>query len=123
MPSKTPKQARFMKAIAHGWKPSGKKGPSKKVAKDFVAADARKKKSKPKLKMQMGGLARVMASPRFQQGRPQGAQQGAPRPPRGRPGGLDLQRPAVKQTSPQPGGALQRAIQSRGAQRMPNLGR
>ena len=40
MPSKSEKQHRFMEAIAHGWKPKGKKGPSKKVAKEFVAADA-----------------------------------------------------------------------------------
>jgi hypothetical protein len=25
-----------MAAIAHGWKPSGKKGPSKKVAREFI---------------------------------------------------------------------------------------
>lgn len=40
MPSKTPKQARFMAGIAHGMKPKGGKGPPVKVAKEFNAADA-----------------------------------------------------------------------------------
>lgn len=44
MPSKTPKQAAFMRAVAHGWKPKGKKAPPVAVAKEFVAADKRKKK-------------------------------------------------------------------------------
>ena len=39
MPSKTPKQARLMRAVAHGWKKPGGGGPSKAVAKEFVAAD------------------------------------------------------------------------------------
>ncbi len=46
MPSTSGKQARFMQAVAHGWKPKGKKGPGVKVAREFVAADAGK--SKPK---------------------------------------------------------------------------
>jgi hypothetical protein len=47
MPSKTPAQAAFMRAVAHGWKPPGGGGPSVKVAKEFVAADERKPR-KPK---------------------------------------------------------------------------
>lgn len=43
MPSKTAKQARLMKAVAHGWKPDRIKGPSKAVAKDYAKADQRKK--------------------------------------------------------------------------------
>lgn len=46
MPSSSPKQARLMAAIAHGWKPpksSGIKIP-RKVAKEFNRADARKRK-------------------------------------------------------------------------------
>ena len=39
MPSKTEKQARFMKAVAHGWKPRHAKAPPVGVAKEFVAAD------------------------------------------------------------------------------------
>jgi len=40
MPSKTPKQARTMRAIAHGWKPTGSaKGIPVKVAKEFAAVD------------------------------------------------------------------------------------
>lgn len=44
MPSKTKKQADFMRAVAHGWKPTGGKAPPVSVAKEFVAADKRKKK-------------------------------------------------------------------------------
>lgn len=32
-----------MEAVAHGWKPKGKKAPPKSVAREFVAADAAKK--------------------------------------------------------------------------------
>ena len=40
MPSKTPKQAKFMRAIAHGWTPSRMKSPpSRAVAQEFVDAD------------------------------------------------------------------------------------
>lgn len=39
MPSKNKKQHNLMEMIAHGGKPSGGKGPSPKVAKEFVAAD------------------------------------------------------------------------------------
>lgn len=48
MPSKTPKQAKFMRAVAHGWKPSGTKAPPVKVAKEFTAADKGKRFSKGK---------------------------------------------------------------------------
>ena len=72
MPSKTPKQARFMRAIAHGWKPSRMKNPpSQAVAREFMKADQRKG-------MWEGGLApmsdiiqRGMAPGlRFQEGGP-----------------------------------------------------
>lgn len=44
MPSKTPKQAKVMSAVAHGWKPKGSAaGIPVKVAKEFHAADAGKK--------------------------------------------------------------------------------
>lgn len=43
MPSKSPAQARLMRARAHGWKPDRIKGPSVKVAKEFVAADKKAK--------------------------------------------------------------------------------
>lgn len=39
MPSRSKKQARLMRAVAHGWKPTRIKGPSRKVAREFVAAD------------------------------------------------------------------------------------
>lgn len=39
MPSTSKKQAHFRSAIAHGWKPTGEKGPSKAVAKEFHSAD------------------------------------------------------------------------------------
>jgi hypothetical protein len=41
-PSKTPKQAKFMKAAANSPKFAKEAGVSQKVAKDFVAADKRK---------------------------------------------------------------------------------
>ena len=43
MPSKSPAQAKLMRARAHGWKPDRIKGPSVKVAKEFVAADKKAK--------------------------------------------------------------------------------
>ncbi len=39
MPSKTPKQHRFMEAVAHSPKFAKKAGVPTKVGKDFVAAD------------------------------------------------------------------------------------
>ena len=39
MPSSTPKQARFMAAVAHGFKPTGTKAPPVDVAKEFNEAD------------------------------------------------------------------------------------
>jgi hypothetical protein len=41
MPSKSPAQAKLMRAVAHGWKKPGG-GPSQAVAKEFVSADQRK---------------------------------------------------------------------------------
>lgn len=41
MPSKTPKQARYMRAVAHGMKPRGGGGPSREVAEEFEHADER----------------------------------------------------------------------------------
>jgi hypothetical protein len=41
MPSKSKKQAKFMRAVAHGWKPTRSKGPSPEVAREFVRADKR----------------------------------------------------------------------------------
>lgn len=44
MPSHSPKQAKTMSAIAHGWRPTGKAANIPvKVAKEFHAADAGKK--------------------------------------------------------------------------------
>ena len=40
MPSSTPRQARLMAAVAHGWKKPGGGGPSVEVAKEFNDADA-----------------------------------------------------------------------------------
>ena len=39
MPSSSAKQARFMAAVAHGWKPDKTKAPPVEVAKEFNAAD------------------------------------------------------------------------------------
>ena len=44
MPSKTKKQAKFMKIAAHNSKFAKKAGISQKVAKEFNRADSRKKK-------------------------------------------------------------------------------
>lgn len=43
MPSKTAKQARFMRAVAHGWRPSHVKAPPMSVAREFMEADMAKK--------------------------------------------------------------------------------
>lgn len=48
MPSLTPKQARYMKAITHGMEPRNGKGPSISVAKEFVRADEKKHAHKSK---------------------------------------------------------------------------
>jgi hypothetical protein len=48
MPSSTKKQAKFMRAVAHGFKPTQKKAPPVSVAKEFVAADKGKKFTKGK---------------------------------------------------------------------------
>ena len=48
MPSKSAKQHRFMEGIAHGMKPRSGKGPSVKVAQEFVAADKGKSFKMPK---------------------------------------------------------------------------
>lgn len=42
MPSKTPAQARLMRAVAHGWKKPGGGGPTPAVAREFVQADSMK---------------------------------------------------------------------------------
>lgn len=39
MPSVSKKQKHLMDAVAHGWNPDKIKGPTKKVAKEFVRAD------------------------------------------------------------------------------------
>ncbi len=44
MPSTTAKQAHLMAAVAHGWHPTGMKGPPVSVAKEFHAADKKKGK-------------------------------------------------------------------------------
>lgn len=44
MPSVSPKQAKLMRAVAHGWNKPGGGGPSVAVAKEFMHADEAKKK-------------------------------------------------------------------------------
>jgi hypothetical protein len=46
MPSVSPKQAKLMRAAAHGWVKPGGGGPSVAVAKEFVRADEAKSKGK-----------------------------------------------------------------------------
>ncbi len=83
MPSVSKKQARFMKAISHGWKPSRMKNPpSRKVAREFVEADMYNEE------YQQGGLAQAVPQHAIlppQQIPPR--QQGPPRRAGGFPGG------------------------------------
>lgn len=44
MPSTSAKQARLMRAVAHGWKKPGGGGPSQSVAKEFASADKKRGK-------------------------------------------------------------------------------
>lgn len=46
MPSKSKKQEKLMKAVAHGWKPTGIKGPSQEVAQEYAKADQKKKEKR-----------------------------------------------------------------------------
>jgi hypothetical protein len=46
MPSVSPKQAKFMRAVAHGMKPRSGHGPSVAVAKEFMHADEARKPGK-----------------------------------------------------------------------------
>ncbi len=57
MPSKTPKQAKFMRAVAHGWKPSRTKAPPVSVAKEFVEADKKYSGGFAENRYWTGGLA------------------------------------------------------------------
>lgn len=57
MPSKTPKQARFMRAVAHGWKPSRTDAPPVSVAKEFVEADKKYSGGFAENRYGRGGLA------------------------------------------------------------------
>jgi hypothetical protein len=47
MPSKSPAQAKLMRAVAHGFKPTGG-GPPVSVAKEFMHADMRRDAHKTK---------------------------------------------------------------------------
>lgn len=58
MPSKTPKQAKLMRAVAHGWKPSRMKSPpSRAVAREFVEADKKYSGGFAENRYARGGLA------------------------------------------------------------------
>ena len=46
MPSKSAKQARLMRAVAHGWKPKRGKAPPIAVAQEFMRADMAKKRKR-----------------------------------------------------------------------------
>jgi ribosomal protein S7 len=57
MPSKSRAQHNFMAMIAHGVKPRGGKGPSKAVAREFLAADKKDKayKKRSRVKKTIAG--------------------------------------------------------------------
>lgn len=79
MPSKSPKQAKLMRAVAHGWKKPGGGGPTRAVAKEFMKADMRRSGVKG---YQAGGYARgVPGMRRMPTGyaKPQGALSRDPR--------------------------------------------
>ena len=58
MPSKTPKQAKLMRAVAHGWNPSRMKSPpSRAVAQEFVEADRKYSGGFAENRYWTGGLA------------------------------------------------------------------
>jgi hypothetical protein len=48
MPSRSNRQERFMRAVAHGWKPTRRKAPPKSVAEEFMRADQAKARRKRK---------------------------------------------------------------------------
>jgi hypothetical protein len=53
-----------MSAVAHGWKPTGEKGPSKKVAQEFHAADKAVGKWEHPAKGHRGRIERLKSSKR-----------------------------------------------------------
>lgn len=57
MPSKSPAQARLMRAVAHGWKPDRVSVPVS-VAKEFTEADRKRKKDHESLKRIYGSTGR-----------------------------------------------------------------
>ena len=52
MPSRSPAQARLMRAVAAGWTPSDIEGPPRSVAQEFAEADKRRA-------AQLGSLAKA----------------------------------------------------------------
>jgi len=57
MPSKSPAQAKLMRAVAHGWKPDRIKGPSRSVAREFANADRKYSGGFAENRYWTGGLA------------------------------------------------------------------
>lgn len=97
MPSTSKKQAKLMRAVAHGWKPTRIKGPTRKVAREFVAADQARDR------YALGGFVGPLA---------QAAQRGGKRP---EPQRMMGPRPNVR-----PGGALSQAGGTGMAGNVPN---
>ena len=60
MPSKSPAQARLMAAVAHGWHPTGMKGPPVSVAKEFNEADKGTPMLKAAMKSKHSRLAKAL---------------------------------------------------------------
>ena len=55
MPSKSVKQARFFRAVAHGFKPKGRKAPPIAVAKEYMRADMDKDRANKRKHTIAGG--------------------------------------------------------------------
>lgn len=112
MPSKSKKQAKLMRAVAHGWKPDRFEGPTRAVAQEFVTADKRRSKVDG---YQFGGRSmagRYGMMPQVGGGRdPRGM------PPQGGPQGgalAQIFRQRQMQQKPRPGGRDMRGFPGRG---------
>lgn len=78
MPSKTPKEARFMRAVAHGWHPDRVPTPKMKVAQDFEQSDEARLPSVQHLADGGEVLPSLLESPAYLDSHPAPAPQSPP---------------------------------------------